>query len=117
MSVRDLIWVNTAQAIRVRRSGKQEVDLLSTKMKTMEMLYLAICDCRELSMDSNFYMRFSALKGSKVKRVKPFDEKNLPSNYVEEERKEAERRSKMTPEQLADEEFRDFMAGKTIRRH
>ena len=92
MSVRDLIWVNVAQAQRVKRNGKLESDLWTARFKMMEMTYLAICDCRDLAIDTNFYVRCAALKGTKIKNLSAFDPKKLPSNYVDEERKEAERK-------------------------
>ena len=115
MSIRDLIWVNVAQAQRVKRKIEQENALWTARFKMMEASYLAICDCRDLAIDTNFFVRFAALKGTKAKKVTGFDPKKLPSSYVEEERKEAERRAKMTPEELAEEEIRAFMAGKTIK--
>lgn len=116
MSVRDLIWVNVAQALRIKRQGERELDLFSANRKTMETIYLAICDCRAIAIDSNSYLRIHALKGTKAKKLNPFDVKTLPSVAIEEERKEEERRKKMTPEEIAEEEYQAFMAGKTIRR-
>ena len=115
MSVRDLIWVNVAQALRIERSGKRDNDMWTAGFKVAETIYLAICDCRDLAIDTNFYVRVAALKGTKSKKLSPFDTKKLPSNYVEAERMEAERRAKMTPEELDEEDFKNFMAGKTIR--
>jgi len=115
MSIRDLIWVNIAQAQKLKRSGRQECDIWTARFKMAETIYLALCDCRDLAIDTNFYVRCAALKGTKNPKITGFDTKKLPSNYVEEERKEAERRAKMTPEELAEQDFKDFMAGKTIK--
>lgn len=115
MSVRDLIWVNIAQAMKVKRNGRQECDLWTARFKMADTIYLAVCDLRDLMIDTNLYVRCAALKGTKNPKIAGFDVKKLPSNYVEEERKEAERRAKMTPEELAEEDLKDFMAGKTVR--
>ena len=116
MSVKDLIWINIGQALKIRRSGERELERFKADLKMLDTIYLAICDCRELAANTNYFCRVAALKGTKVRKIDPFDTIQLPSVAVEEERKEAERRAKMTPEELAEEEFRDFMAGKKVRR-
>lgn len=115
MSVRDLIWVNVAQAKKLKRKGEMERDLWDARFKMMNTTYIALCDCRDLLIDTNYYTRVTAYKDTKVKKVEAFNVKNLPSSYIEEQREEEERRAKMTPEELVEEDVKNFMAGKTVR--
>ena len=83
----------------------------------MDVMYTAICDCRQILLDSNMYVRAAALKGS-AKRIELFDINSLPSMSKERakrEAEEAERRAKMTPEEIAEQNRRDLLAGKVVR--
>lgn len=115
LSVKDLIWVNVAQALKECRKTEQNADLISAAAKSLETIYMTICDCRDVALDSNLFLRLNAIRGVKGAKLNPFDTKLLPSSIAE-EKKEKKRREQMTPEELADEEYRDFMAGKQIRR-
>lgn len=117
MSVRDLIWVNIAQAIKLKRKQEQDIEQYKAQFKIQEMLHFILCDCRELLLDTNLYVRLNAYKDTKAKRVTPFDVKMLPSVCVEQEKKEQARRETMTPDELAEQEVKDFLAGKTVRRN
>ena len=116
MSVKDSIWIRVGLALRARRDAEFDAERAKPRFKVLETLYLAVCDLREIALDTNYYNRFEALKSTKVRKINPFDTRLLPSVAVEEERKETARRAKMTPEELAAEEYRDFMAGKKVRR-
>lgn len=115
LSVKDLIWVNVAQALKECRKTEQNAELISAAAKSLETIYMAICDCRDVALDSNLFLRLNAIRGVKGVKLNPFDTKLLPSSIAE-EKKEEKRREQMTPEELAEEEYRDFMAGKQIRR-
>lgn len=117
MSVRDLIWINVAQGLRVKNKAECEAEEFKAKWQMMDVMYTAICDCRQILLDSNMYVRAAALKGS-AKRIELFDINSLPSMSKERakrEAEEAERRAKMTPEEIAEQNRRDLLAGKVVR--
>lgn len=114
MSIKDLIWVNAAQAAKLEREFKLKADEAENRFKTAETLYLALCDIREVSRDTNLQMRMLVACKLGQKRVKAFDPKELPSIRIPEEKEEAERMAKMTPEELRQKQIDDFMAGKQI---
>ena len=87
------------------------------KWRMIGVMYTAICDCRQILLDSNMYVRAAALKGS-GKRIDLFDINSLPSmsrERAERDAEEAERRSKMSPEEIAEQNRRDLLAGKVVR--
>ncbi len=117
MSVRDLIWINVAQGLRVKNKAESEAEEFKAKWQMMDVMYTAICDCRQILLDSNMYVRAEALKGS-AKRIELFDINSLPSmskDRAKREAEEAERRAKMSPEEIAEQNRRDLLAGKTVR--
>ena len=114
MSIKDLIWVNTAQGVKFRLENQARIDKAENNFKIVESLLFSICDCREIALDSNLQMRtFVAMQGGQ-KRVKAFDPKILPSIRIPEDREEAEKMAKMTPEELAQKQIDDFLAGKNV---
>lgn len=117
MSVRDLIWINVAQGLRVKNKAESEAEEFKAKWQMMDVMYTAICDCRQILLDSNMYIRAAALKGSSS-RIELFDINSLPSMSKERakrEAEEAERRAKMTPEEIVEQNRRDLLAGKVVR--
>lgn len=105
MSIRDLIWVNAAQAIRQKAENEARHQLEESRFKMLGNLYMAICDCRAIALDTNTCARAQVMKDLKV-----LDVENLPSNEAE----RRERLAKMTPEELHEQRIKDFMSGKII---
>lgn len=114
MSVKDLIWVNVAQGLKFKREFEIKSKDIEHQFKIAEALHLALCDIREVSRDTNLFVRMLAAAKTGQKRIEGFDPKDLPSVRVETERKEKEELAKMTPEQIRQKQKADLLAGKTV---
>ena len=109
-----MIWVNIAQGIKFKREFEIKNQTLENQFKVAEALHLALCDIREVSRDTNLFVRMLVAAKTGQKRVEMFDPKELPSVRIETERKEAEELAKMTPEQIRQKQRADLLAGKTV---
>lgn len=113
MSVKDLIWVNVCQSLRLKQKYEFEKVKRDVQIKDLEQLAFLLADIRAISRDTNFFARIAAVKGSKVRKIDPFPDAALPSVAIEHERKEQEKEAKMTPEEL---EIYRFNKGEKIHR-
>ena len=101
MSVKDLIWVNVCQSLRMKHQYELEKVKREVQLKDLEQLAFLLADIRAISRDTNFFSRIAAIKGSKIRKIDPFPDAALPSVAIEEQRKEQEKTKNMTPEELA----------------
>lgn len=101
MSVRDLIWINVCQSLRLKRNYELEKVKREAHLKDLEQLALLLADIRALSRDTNSFVRFTAAKGTKARKVDLFPNDALPSVAIEKQREEQEKTKNMTPEELA----------------
>ena len=113
MSVKDLIWVNVCQSLRLKQKYEFEKVKREAHLKDLEQLVFLLADIRAISRDTNFFARIAAVKGSKVRKIDPFPDAALPSIAIEQQREEQEKESKMTPEEL---ELYRFNKGEKIKR-
>lgn len=112
MSVKDLIWVNVCQSLRLKRTYEFEKVKREAHLKDLEQLAFLLADIRAVSRDTNWFVRIAAVKGTKVKKIDPFPDEALPSIAVERQREEQEKTANMTPEEL---ELYRFNKGEKIR--
>ena len=100
MSVKDLIWIQAAQVLKLKRNYELEKSKHEAYGKYTETLALLLADIRTLLHDSNFYERANAYKGAKsTRKIQPFKNEDLPSVAIELKKKEEEKIAKMTPEE------------------
>lgn len=114
MSVKDLIWVTVAQREKIKREVKNKTSELENNVKLVETLYLAICDVREIAGDTNLQTRLLVASKTGQQHISSYDPADLPSHRVEQQRRDAEERARMTPEQLRKKQREDLLAGKTV---
>lgn len=118
LSVRDLIWLRVAQLCAKREKAEAEAELEKARFETAKAMYLMLADLRQILMPTSFYCAVAAFKESPkaMRDIKPIDPATLPSG-LEAERLEAERRSKLSPEEQHELRVKDFLAGKKIVPH
>ena len=113
MSVKDLIWVNVCQKLRLKRNYELEKVKREAHLKDMEQLVFLLADIRALDRDTNSVSRMIMMKGSGKKNVKLFPDDALPSVAIQKQREEQEKEATMTPEEL---ELYRFNKGEKIKR-
>ena len=101
MSVKDLIWVNVCQSLRLKRKYEFEKVKHEVRLKDLEQLMLMLADLRAISYDTNGYVRIAAMSGTKARKVDMFRRDALPSIAIAKQREEEEKTKNMTPEELA----------------
>lgn len=114
MSVKDLIWVQVAQSLKVKYDHEQELARSKAYSQTAEAIYMAIIDAQEIARDTNWYAKIGALKESPkaMRKIAPLNRKDLPSSILEAQRKEEARRAAMTEEERREDDVKRFMEGK-----
>ena len=100
MTVKDLVWVNVCQGLRMKQKVELEKAKREAQINDLEAVSLLLADIRALARDTNFYCRVGAYHGSKaVRGLKPFPDSALPSVAIPKQREEEEKLKKMTPEE------------------
>lgn len=102
MSVKDLIWVNVCQGLKLKRDFDIEKAKRDARIRDLEVLCFLLADIRAIARDSNYFVRVAALKGSGIRKLKPLPDDALPSVAAEKakvQREEDEKLKRMTPEE------------------
>lgn len=114
MSIKDLIWVNVAQGLKIKRESEEKIKTFEIEHEMQQQTLLTMCDLRDLLLETHLYTKANALKGSKGS-VSGFNIANLTSSKFEKEQKEQEKIAKMTPEELEEYEMQKLLAGEVLR--
>lgn len=83
LSVKDAIWIERERYNASVEKNKEEESKYKFAIERFEDLQLLLLDIREVSRNTNVYVKLAALKGGKrPPRVKPIKAEDLPSEIV-----------------------------------
>lgn len=111
MSVKDLIWVNVAQALKLKQQYEKEEQLFKFHHEETESIFLTLCDLRDLALETHYYTKLHSLKDAKTK---PFSPKELTSSKVMRKRKEDEKISRMSEKEQEEYEMQLLLNGEIL---
>lgn len=112
MSVKDLIWVNVAQGMKLEKETQKEFDICKFNHEENEALHLALCDLRDIALEIHLFTKCQAY-GARGK-VKGFDVKKLTSQRMFRRKEDEKKMKNMTPEERAEYDVQRFLNGEII---
>lgn len=106
--MKDAIWIDAERARVLKEDAEYENSKFKYMSSRFESLEMLLMDIREVSRNSNYYVKIAAMKGGKkMPKIEYYDNEHLPSVIVENERKrkeEEERRKREDPDGSLTEE-------------
>lgn len=100
MSIKDLIWVNVCQSLKLKSKYEFEKAKREAELKDLELVLFILADIRAITRDTNYFVRVNAVKGTvEFKKIKPMPDEAMPSVMIEKQREEEKIMANMTEEE------------------
>jgi len=103
MSVKDVIWIERERYNASVENNKETENKYKFAIERFEDLQLLLLDIREVSRNTNVFVKLAALKDSKrPPRIKPIKVEDLPSEIVSRRKRKIQKQKEEQQKKAAD---------------